>query len=86
MRDLKQPNDKIDESTDKDTNTPPTHKRKIPSKIGTSRPPPGKERDESPGESRQPADRESGAPGGVPQMIQVDQMVEMMVMMMMKMM
>ena len=41
MRDLKQPHDKIDEPTDKDTNMPPTHKRKIPSKRGTSRLPPG---------------------------------------------
>ena len=45
MRDLRQPSNKIDEPTDKDTNTPPTHKRKIPSKRGTSRPPPGKEKD-----------------------------------------
>ena len=58
MRDLKQPSNKIDEPTDKDTNTPPTHKKKIPSKRGTSRPSPGRERDESPGESRQPPDRE----------------------------
>ena len=64
MGDLRQPSNKIDEPTDKDTNTPPTHKRKIPSKRGTSRPPPGRERDESPGESRQLPDRESGAPGG----------------------
>ena len=66
MRDLRQPSNKIDEPTGKDTNTPPTHKKKIPSKRGTSRPPPGRERDESPGESRQPPDRESGAPGGGP--------------------
>ena len=66
MKDLKQPSGKTDEPTDKDTNTPPTHKRKIPSKRETSRPPPGRERDESPGESRQPPDRESGAPGGGP--------------------
>ena len=66
MRDLKQPSGKITEPTDKDTNTPPTHKRKVPSKRETSKPPPGRERDESPGESRQPPDRESGAPGGGP--------------------
>ena len=41
-------------------------KKKIPAKRGTSRPPPGKERDESPGESRQPPDRESGGPGQSP--------------------
>ena len=66
MRDLKQPSGKITEPTDKDTNTPPTHRRKVPSKRETSKPPPGRERDESPGESRQPPDRESGAPGGGP--------------------
>ena len=86
MRNLKQPSGKITEPTDKDTNTPPTHRRTVPSKRETSKPPPGRERDESPVESRQPPDRESGAPGGVPQMIQVDQMVEMMVMMRMMMM
>ena len=66
MRDLRQSNDKIDEPIDKDTNSPPTHQKKIPSKRGTSRPPPGKERDESPQGPRQPPGRESGAPGGVP--------------------
>ena len=81
MRDLRQSNDKIDEPIDKDTNSPPTHQKKIPSKRGTSRPPPGKERDESPQGPRQPPGRESGAPDGVPQMIQEDQMMEMMVMM-----
>ena len=66
MRDLRQSNDKIDEPIDKDTNSPPTHQKKIPSKRGTSGPPPGKERDESPQGPRQPPGRESGAPGGGP--------------------
>ena len=67
MKDLKQPSGKTDEPTDKDTNTPPTHKRKIPSKREASRPSLGRERDESPGEPRQPPDRGSGAPGqGLP--------------------
>ena len=64
MRDLRQSNDKIDEPIDKDTNSPPTHQKKIPPKRGTSRQPPGKERDESPQGPRQPPSRESGAPGG----------------------
>ena len=34
MRDLRQSNDKIDEPIDKDTNSPPTHQKKIPSKEG----------------------------------------------------
>ena len=66
MRDLRQSNDKIDEPIDKDTNSPPTHQKKTPSKGGTSRPPPGKERDESPQGPRQPPGRESGVPGGGP--------------------
>ena len=45
MRDLRQSKDKIDEPIDKDTNSPPTHQKKIPSKRGTSGPAPkgGKE-------------------------------------------
>ena len=66
MRDLRQTNDEVDEPIDKDTNSPPTHKKKIPSKRGTSKPPPGRERDESPQGPRQPPGRESGAPGGGP--------------------
>ena len=66
MRDLRQSKDKIDEPIDKDTNSPPTHQKKIPSKRGTSRPPPGRQRDESPQEPKQPPGRESGAPGGGP--------------------
>ena len=66
MRDLRQSKDKIDEPIDKDTNSPPTHQKKIPSKRGTSRPPQGRERDESPQEPKQPLGRESGAPGGGP--------------------
>ena len=66
MRDLRQSYDKIDEPIDKNTNSPPTHKKKIPSKRGTSGPPPGKERDESPQGPRQPPRRGSGAPGGGP--------------------
>ena len=66
MRDLKQSNDKVDEPIDKDTNTPPTHKKKIPSKGGTSKPPPGRERDQTPQGPRQPPGKESGAPGGGP--------------------
>ena len=65
-RDLRQSNDKVDEPIDKDTNSPPTHEKKIPYKRGTSRPPPGRERDESPQGPRQPPGRESGAPGGGP--------------------
>ena len=34
MRDLKQPSGKITEPTEKDTNTPPTHRRKVPIKKG----------------------------------------------------
>ena len=66
MRDLRQSNDKVDEPIDKDTNFPPTHKKKIPSKRGASGPPPGRERDESPQGPRQPPGRESGALGGGP--------------------
>ena len=66
MRDLRQSNDKVDEPIDKDTNSPPTHKKKILSKRGTFRPPSGKKRDESPQGPRQPPGRESGAPGGGP--------------------
>ena len=66
IKDLRQSNDKIDEPIDKDTNSPPTHQKKIPSKRGTSRPPQGRERDESPQEPKQPPGRESGAPGGGP--------------------
>ena len=66
MRDLRQSKDKIDEPIDKDTNSPPTHQKKIPSKRGTSRPPQGRERDESPQEPKQPPGRESGALGGGP--------------------
>ena len=66
MRDLRQFNNKVDELIDKDTNSPPTHQKEIPYKRGTSRPPPGKERDESPQGPRQPPGRESGAPGGGP--------------------
>ena len=66
MKDLKQPNDKTGKPTDKDTNSPLTYKKKIPSKRGTPRPPPGRERDESPQGSRQPPDRELGIPGGGP--------------------
>ena len=64
MRDLRQSKDKIDEPIDKDTNSPPTHQKKIPSKRGTSGPRQGRERDESPQEPKQPPGRESGAPGG----------------------
>ena len=66
MRDLKQTSNKTDGPIEKDTNSPPTHRKRIPSKIGTDRPPPGKERNESPQGPRQPPDRESGAPGGGP--------------------
>ena len=63
MRDLRQSKDKIDEPIDKDTNSPPTHQKKIPSKRGTSGPPQGRERDESPQEPRQPPGRESRSSG-----------------------
>ena len=66
MKDLKQSRSKTTEPTNKDTNTPPTYRRKVPSKREASKPPPERERDESPGEPRQPPDRESGAPGGGP--------------------
>ena len=66
IKDLKQPSNKTGEPTDKDINSPPAHKKKIPSKRGTSGPLSGRERDESPEGPRQPTDRESGAPGGGP--------------------
>ena len=66
MKDLRQSNDKVDEPIDKDTNSPPTHKKKIPSKRETSGPPPGREGDESPQGPRQPPGRGLGAPDGGP--------------------
>ena len=86
MKDLRQSNDKIDEPIDKDTNSPPTHQKKIPSKRGTSRPPQGRKEMNLPKGLDSHLVENQELQVGVPQMIQEDQMMEMMVMMrMMKM-
>ena len=81
MRDLRQSKDKIDEPIDKDTNSPPTHQKKIPSKRGTSgHPKGGKEMNLLKSLNSHWVENQE-LQVGVPQMIQEDQMMEMMVMM-----